>query len=209
MKTALKKTWPSDSCVRKRLDCDVATGQIKHRPRTPADFSHTSKPSALAKTFNTKYAGKPWGQISGHGHHLGEVDGVSLFGHHVVWMFANDEWPELNVNHKNGNPADNRISNLRIATNEDVSRNLSMNANNKSGVNGVYFDKTRGKWVASIKDKNQKIWLGRFDIKSDAADARAVAEAQLGYYEGHGKRPSKSADAETPARACARQKSPP
>jgi hypothetical protein len=188
----LKKTWPDIAHIHRRLDCDVGTGTIKHKPRSHSDFSHTSKPDALAKTFNTKYAGKAWGQISGNGHHLGLVDGVSIYGHHVVWLFAHGEWPKLNVSHENGKPDDNRISNLVLATKKDVSRNLSMNVNNNSGVNGVYFDSARSKWVASIKKDNRNVWLGRFDLLSDAVAARLQSEIELGYHENHGRRPSRS-----------------
>tara|TARA_R110000737_G_scaffold272918_1_gene279861 strand:+ start:225 stop:809 length:585 start_codon:yes stop_codon:yes gene_type:complete len=188
----LRKTWPDIAHIHRRLDCNVVTGNIEHKPRTPEDFGHTSKPEALAKTFNKKYAGNAWGQISGKGHHSGLVDGASLLAHHVVWMFASGEWPKLDVNHINGKPDDNRISNLRLATKEDISRNLSMNVKNKSGVNGVYFDKSRSKWIAEIKQNNIKIWLGRFDHLIDATDARAAAERELGYHENHGKRLSRA-----------------
>lgn len=193
------KKWPDMDYVKRRLDCDVESGKIKHKPRTPSDFAHTTKPEALAKSFNTRFAGKKWGQISGNGHHLGEIEGYSILAHHVVWMFAHGRWPEMDLNHINGNPADNRIDNLRIATKEDVARNLSMNVKNTSGVNGVHFNKARGKWEASIKENNKKIFLGRFENMRDAIVARAEAERELGYHENHGKRPSRATNLSRPA----------
>lgn len=52
-------------------------------------------------------------------------------------------------------------------------------AANKSGVVGVNWDKSRGKWQASIRFKSHKYNLGRFDNIQDAIDARKKAEEQI------------------------------
>lgn len=49
-------------------------------------------------------------------------------------------------------------------------------AANKSGVVGINWDKSRGKWQASIRFKGHKYNLGRFDNIQDAIDARKAAE---------------------------------
>lgn len=48
--------------------------------------------------------------------------------------------------------------------------------NNKSGVTGVYWDKRRRKWAASIKVKRKSHHLGYFDSLEDAAEARRQGE---------------------------------
>jgi hypothetical protein len=50
---------------------------------------------------------------------------------------------------------------------------------NKSGVVGVNWDKSRGKWQASIRFQGHKYNLGRFDFIQDAIDARKEAEKQI------------------------------
>lgn len=50
---------------------------------------------------------------------------------------------------------------------------------NTSGVTGVYYDKRRDKWVAEIMFKKEKYFLGRFDDKQEAIDARKKAEEQI------------------------------
>lgn len=50
---------------------------------------------------------------------------------------------------------------------------------NKSGVVGVNWDKSRGKWQASIKFKGKKYNLGRFDDFSEAVEVRKEAEKEL------------------------------
>lgn len=50
---------------------------------------------------------------------------------------------------------------------------------NKSGIRGVSWDKSREKWRAQIVFKGKNYYLGRFDKKEDAADARKEAEKYL------------------------------
>ena len=50
---------------------------------------------------------------------------------------------------------------------------------NKSGVCGVKWDKSRGKWQASIKFQGHKYNLGRFDEFDDAVKARREAEEKI------------------------------
>lgn len=50
---------------------------------------------------------------------------------------------------------------------------------NKSGVVGVNWDKSRGKWQASLRFKGHKYNLGRFDKIEDAIEARKTAEIEI------------------------------
>lgn len=50
---------------------------------------------------------------------------------------------------------------------------------NKSGVVGVNWDKSRGKWQASIRFKGHKYNLGRYEFIQDAIDARKEAEKRI------------------------------
>ena len=50
---------------------------------------------------------------------------------------------------------------------------------NTSGVKGVYYSKTRGKWIAQIMFRNKCYYLGGFDTIEDAAEARREAEKQF------------------------------
>ena len=44
---------------------------------------------------------------------------------------------------------------------------------------GVYFDKQRNKWVASISYNKKRTLIGRFASKEDAVRARIEREAEL------------------------------
>lgn len=83
------------------------------------------------------------------------------------------------VDHINKNRADNRKRNLRCCRRAENDRNRGIYSTNTSGVTGVYFDKQRDKWVASISFNKKRTIIGRFAIKEDAVQARLEKEAEL------------------------------
>ncbi|WP_103730192.1 AP2 domain-containing protein [Novosphingobium sp. HII-3] len=92
------------------------------------------------------------------------------------------------IDHINGDCYDNRISNLRDCTEEENCRNVGIGSTNTSGVMGVGFDRSRGRWYAQIRHRRRQINLGRFDTKEDAVAARLEMEEKLGFHANHGKR---------------------
>jgi hypothetical protein len=58
--------------------------------------------------------------------------------------------------------------------------------NNKSGFNGVCFDKSKNKWKSSIHFNNKEIHLGRFYNLADAIKCRKQANIKYGFHENHG-----------------------
>lgn len=82
------------------------------------------------------------------------------------------------VDHKNHIVSDNRKSNLRICEHYQNIINSTTYSNNTSGRKGVSWDKTRGKWIASICVKQKTKYLGRFDKFEDAVKARELAEME-------------------------------
>lgn len=83
------------------------------------------------------------------------------------------------VDHINKNRADNRKHNLRCCRRAENDRNRGTYSTNTSGVTGVYFDKQRNKWVASISFNKKRTLIGRFATKEDAIQARLEKEAEL------------------------------
>lgn len=80
--------------------------------------------------------------------------------------------PEEEVDHINGNRLDNRRSNMRLATRHQNAKNAPAPRSNTSGVKGVSWDKTRGRWVARIRiGPGRRLELGRFVVFEDAVQA--------------------------------------
>lgn len=83
------------------------------------------------------------------------------------------------VDHINGDPSDNRRSNLRVCGSAGNARNSRPPKSSKLGILGVKKVKS-GKYVAQIMVDRKQIHLGRFANLDDAIAARAAAE--LKYY---------------------------
>jgi hypothetical protein len=75
------------------------------------------------------------------------------------------------VDHIDGNSLNNTRSNLRAATKAQNGYNRGKSKNNKSGIKGISWDKSRSKWAVQIRADGTTRNLGRFDTKEDAAEA--------------------------------------
>jgi hypothetical protein len=80
------------------------------------------------------------------------------------------------VDHINGEPADNRLINLRFANAKENVINSKISSRNTSGVKGVSYDTTNKRWKAGIKIDGISIHLGNFKTIEEAQQAR-VAKA--------------------------------
>jgi hypothetical protein len=79
------------------------------------------------------------------------------------------------VDHINTNSLDNRKENLRICTNQENQMNGTKRMNGTSKYKGVYFDKSRNKFVANIMKDGKKVFTKRFDTEDQAAIAYNIA----------------------------------
>lgn len=84
------------------------------------------------------------------------------------------------VDHINRNRLDNRRCNLRIVSNQENQRNRGLNKNNRSGTNGVYYNKDCKKWVAQITINGRTIYGGLHENMKEAIVKRRSLEEQ--YY---------------------------
>jgi hypothetical protein len=104
--------------------------------------------------------------------------------HHIVWLVEHGEMPPSMIDHINGAPTDNRISNLRVTNNTMNQWNQKMHRDNTSGVKGVHRNK--GKWLARISVEGRRITLGRFEAIEEAEGViKAAREHYHGDYSRH------------------------
>lgn len=120
--------------------------------------------------------GKRAGSAS-HGYISLGFRGKSVPAHLIVWFMHKGEWPDKEVDHINGSRSDNRIENLRLATDSEQQCNRRMDRRNSSGVKGVYWNKHAGKWQAYITKHGRVMYLGIFANIEDAKAARERAQA--------------------------------
>lgn len=102
------------------------------------------------------------------------IGAKAYFAHRLIWAIETGEWPET-IDHINGNKSDNRLSNLRPATNAENLRNRGKQANNTTGFKGVYFSKAAGRYVAQIKTNSKMKYLGLFPSPELAHNAYLAA----------------------------------
>jgi len=81
------------------------------------------------------------------------------------------------VDHKDGHPENNSLTNLRWCTQQENIRNASLSKVNTSGVKGVRFE--NGKWRAQIMVDGKRIHLGSFETIEEAAAVRSARAQQV------------------------------
>jgi hypothetical protein len=99
--------------------------------------------------------------------------------HRLAWFYVHGEWPPGELDHINGDPSDNRIANLRLATSSNQRMNARRRSDNTSGTKGIWFYKRRAQWIAEIMIDGKKHHVGQFATLLEAKGARIAAAVRL------------------------------
>ncbi|MBK6865537.1 MAG: HNH endonuclease [Ideonella sp.] len=129
---------------------------------------------------NGIHCGRQAGCISKHiGYRLIRIDGILYLAHRLAWIHSTGVFPSAEIDHINGNRADNRLCNLR-----DVSRAINSNnsriarsSNKSSGLLGTY--KVGNSFCAHIMVSGVTKHLGSFKTKELAHTAYLEAKRKL------------------------------
>ena len=167
-----KKPLPSAETLRQLLRYEPETGKLfwKHRPRE--FFSCDWSFKAWNTTWETKEA---FTCRNSYGYFRGSIFNRSYQAHRIAWAIFNGTWPEHQLDHIDNDRANNRIANLRDATNSQNHMNKPASSANSSGFKGVDWSKKDRVWRARIKVRGKGIHLGHFHCVDDAAKAYAKA----------------------------------
>lgn len=126
------------------------------------------------------------GSIAGvrlkHGYVQIMIDGQRYLAHRLAFLWAEGEWPPETVDHRNGDPSDNRWSNLRKASQGENLQNRRKMKNNTSGFTGASWCKSMHRWQASIQVNRKPRHLGYFETAAEAGAAYEAAKAELHQY---------------------------
>lgn len=124
--------------------------------------------------------GVPLGCSNGNGYLRITVDGRSHYAHRLAWIYVTDNAPLHQIDHINGNPSDNRFSNLREATplqNQQNKRNAQVNS--RTRLLGASWHEKAGKWQAHISVNRRRIYLGLFESAEQAHKAYKAAKNNI------------------------------
>ena len=121
-----------------------------------------------------------------HGYVDIRINGKRYGAHRLAWLWVYGTWPPAQIDHINHVRSDNRLANLRLATNLTNGRNASKRKDNRSGYTGVSWFKKGRKWRAYINMNHKPKHLGCFDTIDEAIAARKQAEIENDYHPNHG-----------------------
>jgi hypothetical protein len=123
---------------------------------------------------NNTLAGSRAGTIKKNSYCQIHFSGKPYVAHRLIYsMFYDDLTTELEVDHIDNNPGNNKIENLRIASSSENKHNQSIRKNNTSGVKGVSWDTQANKWKAQICKDGKNQHIGHF---TDLAEATIKIE---------------------------------
>jgi hypothetical protein len=151
--------------VRSILDYDPETGIFRWKWRN----------DVAKQSWNTRYAGTVVGSLR-NGYIIAKINYRDYSAHRIAWLVTHGVWPPDELDHINGNKADNRISNLRLATRQQNMCNTKIWNTSSTGVKGVCWRKEYKKYCARVTIDSKRTHLGYFDTIAEAAAARAAAE---------------------------------
>jgi hypothetical protein len=112
-------------------------------------------------------AGRQTGTCRAGGYPVIVVDRRRYFAHRLAWLYVHGHHPKGEIDHINGDKADNRIANLRDCSRGENARNVNGSA--ASGLKGAYRKGVR--WSSRICVNRHYHYLGSFSTKEEAADA--------------------------------------
>ena len=100
--------------------------------------------------------------------------------HRVAWFLHYGEWPPkgLDIDHANGDRADNRIRNLRLATRSQNMANARQKRNSSSPYKGVSYEPKASRanpWRTRIKLDGKQKHIGSYATAEEAHEAYKAA----------------------------------
>lgn len=141
-----KRLLPASERLRELFDYEPLTGRLVWRSRAGRNWART---------------GHEAGHLRDDGYRDVRVDGALYLTHRIIWKLVTGSEPVAEIDHRNGDRANNKWCNLRAATRVENCRNTRIPAN-ASGFRGVSIDRRCGRWRASIKIDGKQKHLGYF-----------------------------------------------
>lgn len=122
--------------------------------------------------------GSTAGRTDAKGYHRIGVGGTLYSAHRLAWLYVTGAWPLYEIDHIDGQRANNAFRNLRDVTKaKNLQNQKRPHAASSSGVLGV--SRANSKWQAAIRVENKQHYLGVFDTPEMAHAAYLDAKRRL------------------------------
>jgi len=144
--------------------------------REEFDYSQSSGKFTRKQTRSAQKIGSEAGCKMNNGYLCIRVSGKLYLAHRLAWLYVYGSWPECQVDHINGKRDDNRIQNLRGATQKFNSQNIRA-SRGASGLLGAHIRDDH--FRSSIAVDGKTLNLGTFRTAPEAHAAYLAAKRQL------------------------------
>lgn len=167
-----------------KLSLELLKAALTYNPNTGI-FTWNVRPEShfaskgQARRWNRKFAGKPAGCKCDTGYLKITIGRVGYRASRIAWFYMTGEWPEGEVDHRDGRRANNRWRNLRDIPGAANRQNTKRQVNNTSGYTGVSWHRASNAWLARIRVDNRRVYLGTFDDPKAAYGAYLAAKRVL------------------------------
>ena len=157
-------------------DCNLTQDYLKSILRYD---SETGEFAWVRKIPHSKPGLKPGG-VCAQGYWRIKINKKTYKAHRLAWLYVHGEFPKEFIDHINGIKVDNRICNLRMASNAENQMNRAKPAyTNNSGFLGVNLNKDVNKFAARIQVEGKRLHLGYFDTPEEASCAYMAKKLEL------------------------------
>lgn len=98
----------------------------------------------------------------------------------LLHRFLLGDYPNLCIDHINGNGLDNTLSNLCVVTNQQNSeKRFGSDRDSQSGIRGIRWEESRKKWLVRYKKDGKTFNIGRFSQLEDAIQKNNLVRREV------------------------------
>lgn len=152
--------------------CDLTAGHLREL------FDYNSETGLFTRKISVAtnaVAGAVAGSISVKGYTYIGINRKLYKASRLAWLYVHGCWPKHHIDHIDGNKTNDRISNLREATNSENMQNITRpKSSNLHGYLGAHY--VRGRWQSRITKNGITHNLGMFDTPEEAHSAYIAAK---------------------------------